>query len=171
MMRRTPMRRTGWARKSPTTVLRTRDSETNQPLSLVECAQAAIKKIVKSTAKMAKIEGMGTALPKRKYIRSPALLAAVRKLPCQHTGEVGSTEPAHSNWGAHGKGGRIKADDNRVAALSHSVHRELDQGKNWTEAERKAIWWRAHVKTIRLLLARGEWPMDVPVPDIREFDA
>ena len=170
-MKRSPMRRTGWARKSVPVVLHAQEKETNQPLALVEYAQPAIKKIVKITAKMARIEGMGTALPKRQYIRSPALLAAVRKLPCQHTGEVGRTEPAHSNWGAHGKGRGIKADDNRVAALSRSVHRELDQGKNWTESERKAMWWQAHIKTIKLLLARGEWPMGVPVPDIREFDA
>lgn len=120
---------------------------------------------------MATFTTSAPALPKRKYIRSKALLAAVRKLPCQHTGEVGNTEPAHSNWSIHGKAGRIKADDNRVAALSRRVHRELDQGKNWTEDQRKAIWWAAHVKTVRLLLASGLWPINVPVPDIRSFHA
>ncbi len=104
-------------------------------------------------------------VPKHDYIRSPKLLAAVRKLPCQHTGIVGQTEPAHSNW-QHGKGMAIKADDNRVAALARAVHRDLDQGSRLTEQERKALWWPAHVKTVRLLLALGQWPARVPVPDI-----
>lgn len=171
MMRRSPLKRTAWPRKSPTTVLRVPESESNQPLAHADCAPTAIKTIVKSRAVMAKIDGMTTTVPKREYIRSKALLAAVRTLPCQHTGEVGSTEPAHSNWAEHGKGRGIKADDNRVAALSRSVHRELDQGKNWTAAERKAIWWNAHCKTVKALLAAGLWPLDVPVPDIRHFDA
>lgn len=109
------------------------------------------------------------ATPKRVYVRSRKLLAAVRKLPCMHTGAVGRTEPAHSNWAEHGKGKGIKADDNRVAALCSEIHRELDQGSRWTEAERRAIWWRAHQATVRELLRRGLWPADVPVPDIREF--
>lgn len=116
-------------------------------------------------------DGMGAATPKREYIRSKTLLAAVRKLPCQHSGVVGRTEAAHSNWPQHGKGRGVKADDNRVAALSAEVHRELDQGKNWSAAERQAIWWDAHCKTVRALLAAGLWPVNVPIPDLRSFDA
>lgn len=104
-------------------------------------------------------------LPKHDYVRSPKLLAAVRTLPCQHTGTVGQTEAAHSNW-AMGKGMGIKADDSRVAALCRSVHRDLDHGSKLTETQRKTLWWTAHCKTVRLLLARGLWPDDVPVPDI-----
>lgn len=111
------------------------------------------------------------AMPKREYIRSKPLLAAVRTLPCQYTGIQGRTEPAHSNWSEHGKAGRIKADDNRVAALAAEIHRELDQGKRWTYAERRAIWWDAHCKTVREMLRRGIWPANVPVPDLRRFDA
>lgn len=118
---------------------------------------------------MAVINDSVAAIPKRTYIRSKALLAAVRTLPCMHTGMEGQTEPAHSNWAEHGKGRGIKADDNRVAALSAAVHRELDQGKNWTAQERRDIWWAAHVKTVKALLAAGLWPADVPVPDIRNF--
>lgn len=112
------------------------------------------------------------AVPKREYIRSKALLAAVRTLPCMVTGVEGRTEPAHSNWqDIGGKGRGVKADDNRVAAMSVEIHRELDQGKKWTYAERRAIWFAAHVKTVRELLRRGLWPANVPVPDIRSFDA
>lgn len=126
---------------------------------------------VQSFAPAARCDGAGVAQPKRFYIRSKALLAAVRTLPCQHTGVVGQTEPAHSNWPQHGKGKGIKADDNRVAALSREVHRELDQGKNWTAEQRQAIWWAAHCRTVRSLLAAGLWPLNVPVPDLRSFDA
>lgn len=108
-------------------------------------------------------------VPKRTYIRSKALLAAVRTLPCMRTGRVGETEPAHSNWPQHGKSGRVKADDNRVAALARDVHRELDQGKNWSAEERQRIWWDAHVRTVHELLARGLWPHGVPVPQLEDF--
>jgi hypothetical protein len=106
------------------------------------------------------------ARPKHEYVRSPALLAAVRRLTCQYCGLVGYTEAAHANWG-WGKGRGIKCDDNRVAALAHGVHAELDQGKRWSEDEKKTIWWEAHVKTVRLLLCDGSWPSGVPVPDIQ----
>lgn len=120
-------------------------------------------------ASMARADAPAAPVPKREYVRSPALLAAVRTLPCMHTGLPGPSDPAHSNWAEHGKGKGIKADDNRVAALSRDVHRELDQGKRWSDAERKRIWWDAHVKTVRELLARGLWPKNCPVPDMRNF--
>jgi len=116
------------------------------------------------------ISDVVVAVPKREYIRSPALLAAVRTLPCMASGIVGETEAAHANWG-WGKGMGVKCDDNRVAALCRTVHRKLDQGSTWTDAERRDVWWRAHVATVRELLRRGLWPANVPVPDIRSFDA
>jgi len=112
--------------------------------------------------------------PKRTYVRSKALTDACRLIPCQHCGrdERGHTCAAHSNWSVHGKGGHIKADDNRVAALCDRCHVPiLDQGSKLTKAERMAMWWKAHVKTVRILLARGLWPANVPIPDIRKFDA
>mgnify|MGYP000977411745 CR=1 FL=1 len=115
---------------------------------------------------------MTLAFPKHQYIRSKALLEACRELPCQHSGvQDGTVCAAHSNWAAHGKGKGIKADDNRVAALSARVHAMLDQGSDLTRAERQALWWDAHVKTVKELLRRGLWPANVPVPDIRRFDA
>jgi hypothetical protein len=110
--------------------------------------------------------------PKRQPIRSKQLLENCRLIPCQHSGvQDGTVCAAHSNWAEHGKGKGQKADDNRVAALSFHVHQELDQGKNWTRAERRAVWWRAHCNTVRELLRRGLWPANVPIPDIRNFDA
>lgn len=142
------MRRTGFARKVYT-------PPEPAPLRRVAC-----------TATYARISPEVVVVPKRVYVRSRALLAAVRTLPCQITGRTGGTEPAHSNWACHGKGKSIKADDNRIAALCQAVHRDLDQGSRLTEAQRQLIWWTAHVRTIRLLLATGQWPARVPVPDI-----
>jgi hypothetical protein len=109
---------------------------------------------------------------KRVPVRSRLLLEACRALPCQHSGvRDGTVVAAHSNWAEHGKGKGIKADDNRVAALCYAVHMELDQGTRWTRQERRQIWWDAHVKTVRELIRIGLWPLSVPVPDIRNFDA
>ena len=42
----------------------------------------------------------------------------------------------------------------------------LDQGRDMTEDERKAMWTKAHAKTFRELLACGLWPVDAPFPEI-----
>lgn len=132
---------------------------------------ASIDLLLTTKGRPASMEGTtcGQSIDKRVYVRSRALLAAVRTLPCMVTGLVGATEPAHSNWPQHGKAGRIKADDNRVAALHRDVHRELDQGTRWSAEERQAIWWDAHVRSVRELVARGLWPANVPVPQLLEF--
>lgn len=111
----------------------------------------------------------GSVSAKRGYIRSKALLAAVRTLPCQVTGRTDGVEAAHSNWPQHGKGKSVKADDNRVAALCRDIHRELDQGTRWSAEQRQRLWWDAHVATVRALIAAGKWPKAVPVPSLEDF--
>jgi len=112
------------------------------------------------------------AYPKRVPIRSKALLEACRQIPCQVSGvSDGTVCAAHSNWAEHGKGKGQKADDNRVAALSYDVHTRLDQGRDLSREQRRELWWSAHVSTVRELLRRGLWPANVPIPDIRKFDA
>jgi hypothetical protein len=114
-------------------------------------------------------ETSGLQMQKRVYVRSKALLAIVRTLPCQITGRTDGVEPAHSNWPQHGKAGQIKADDNRVAALHASLHREIDQGHLLSAEERQELWWLAHQRTVRALLERGVWPKAVPVPQLEDF--
>jgi transcription elongation factor Elf1 len=104
-------------------------------------------------------------IPKHNYIRSKKLLKLAAGLDCQQCGSATMVQAAHSNWGG-GKGRGIKCDDNLIAALCQSCHYEIDQGKNLTKAERQSIWQAAHEKTVSLLLDRGEWPADVPVPNI-----
>ena len=114
------------------------------------------------------------SFPKQVYVRSKKVLEACRKIACQHcNADNGTTVAAHSNWHQHGKGGHIKADDTRVAALCFECHMALDQGRLATKSQRQQAWWSAHCSTIRELTERGLWPAGVPVPDtsINPFEA
>jgi heterodisulfide reductase subunit B len=105
------------------------------------------------------------ARPKFEYIRSPKLLRACRYLPCQLCGVSDQTIcAAHSNQAKHGKGRSIKASDIYVAALCHSCHAQIDQGRDLSEAERVERWDKAHVRTLRELALCGLWPKDVELP-------
>ena len=123
---------------------------------------------------VARIEVEPKAQPKRQYIRSPELLANCQHVACQHCGraEKGTVCAAHSNWHQHGKGAHIKADDNQIAALCDRCHIPiLDQGSKLSKAERQAMWFAAHIKTVDALTRAGLWPLDVPIPDTRRFNA
>lgn len=107
------------------------------------------------------------AEPKREYVRSEAMMAAYRMIPCVGCGSLREVFGAHSNWAIHGKGGHIKADDNRCASLcSRDCHRTLDQGSHWSELQRKTMWWHWHTITVSKLVMLGLWPADAPVPDL-----
>ena len=104
-------------------------------------------------------------IKKHNYIRSTKLLKAVASLDCQHCGSGQMVQAAHTNWG-HGKGRSIKADDNMTAALCLKCHYEIDQGKNLSREQRQAIWQKAHKRTVETLINRGEWPDNVPMPEL-----
>jgi hypothetical protein len=72
-------------------------------------------------------------------------------------------QAAHTNWG-HGKGRGIKASDEYTAALCLKCHYEVDQGKNLSREERQEMWEKAHRRTVQTLIAQGNWPKDVPIP-------
>lgn len=105
---------------------------------------------------------------KSPVFRSRALLNLFRLIPCQHCGrDDGTVCAAHSNWGVHGKAGALKADDRRCASLCSLCHVPLlDQGTQLSRIERLALWWTAHIKSVSLLVHRGLWIADVPVPDL-----
>lgn len=110
------------------------------------------------------------SFPKRVYVRSKAITEACRKIPCQHcNADNGTVVAAHSNWAQHGKGGHIKADDSRVAALCFECHMALDQGRLTTKSQRQQAWWSAHCSTVRELVERGLWPKAVEVPDTSQY--
>ena len=100
---------------------------------------------------------------KHSYIRSKKLLKLVAGLDCQACGSGNMVQAAHTNWGG-GKGRGVKADDNLVAALCLKCHYEIDQGKNMSKEERKEMWEKAHIATVKKLYMQGAWPVDVPIP-------
>lgn len=107
-------------------------------------------------------------IEKRDYVRSKKLREAYRLIPCQNCGrEDGTVCCAHANWAIFGKGGSVKASDDCAASLCFTCHAELDQGAGLSREERKALWWAAHVKTLKLLSDLGLWPAEIPVPDTR----
>jgi hypothetical protein len=108
---------------------------------------------------------------KHQYVRSKVLMAAYRAIPCQHCGlDDGTVCGAHSNLLSDGKGRGIKADDNKGASMCFKCHASLDQGSKLSKAERTTMHRNAHVKTVRELVRRGLWPLDIQIPDIRFFN-
>ena len=108
--------------------------------------------------------------PKFTYVRSKKLLQAVASIECQHCGRNGYTQAAHSNQSSHGKGRSIKASDVYTAAMCEVCHAALDSGSHLTKEQRVAMWGDAHVKTVRELVKRGLWPLDISIPDIRRMN-
>lgn len=78
-------------------------------------------------------------------------------------------QASHSNW-LGGRGMGIKADDNLVAALCLNCHYKIDFGKDWTREEKQRFWVAAHRKTVEKLQSMKQWPIDVPVPDLSQWD-
>jgi hypothetical protein len=104
---------------------------------------------------------------KQKYFRSKKHLQLVASLPCQLCDVEGQTQAAHSNWTQWGgKGKSIKASDEYTAALCQSCHYDIDQGAKWSKVERQLAWKVAHYKTVQVLTDSGQWPVDIPVPEI-----
>jgi hypothetical protein len=50
----------------------------------------------------------------------------------------------------------IKCHDNFIAAICVNCHAEIDQGKTYTKEVRKAVWDKAHKRTIAELFQRGK---------------
>jgi hypothetical protein len=104
---------------------------------------------------------------KHAYVRSKKLLKLVASLDCQLCGSGVCVQAAHSNWTQWGgKGKSIKASDEYTAALCQSCHYDIDQGAKWSKAERQLAWKVAHYKTVQVLTDSGQWPVDIPVPEI-----
>ena len=64
-------------------------------------------------------------------------LAAIRKLPCCKCGTTVGIQAAHSNFGEHGKGRGIKADDSYTIPLCFECHKSFDQYKMMNRSESK----------------------------------
>lgn len=171
MMRRSPMKRTAWNRHSGPGVKAREVLEEKEPLAPMECAQTAIKTIVKSTAKMARIGDFSpTTISKADTGRNPALLAMARGRPCLLRvpgvcqGGTETTVAAHSNWACHGKGMARKASDAYTVWACASCHIGwLDQGRA-AKAVKQTAFMRAHadqvLEWLRIAQDLSEKPRD-----------
>lgn len=91
--------------------------------------------------------------PTQKMYRSKKLLVLLRELPCMHCGTMdGTICAAHRN---QGKGMGMKNSDALVAALCHSCHYELDNGKTLSKEERRELWDQAYINTMQYLIETG----------------
>lgn len=107
-------------------------------------------------------------MPKRAYVRDTAFRDMCRAMSCKHCGASGESAGvtwAHSNQGIHGHGRGIKASDEFVAALCWVCHRRLDQGNDWSRAEKVEVWNAAYRLTVALAVAQGTWPKGYAVPN------
>lgn len=103
--------------------------------------------------------------PKHNYIRSQKLLKLVASLSCQCCGMDNGVQAAHSNWAEWGgKGKSLKSSDEYTAALCLKCHYEIDQGAHLSKDERKEMWFKAHKKTVNILVENDQWPKNVPIP-------
>lgn len=126
---------------------------------------------LRRNAVFARLDVPAQPQPKFEYVRSKPLLIACREIPCQHCGIAdGTVVAAHSNQSRHGKGRSVKASDVFVASLCHKCHSDLDQGSGMTRNEREAMWDSAHRNTVKTLVRRGLWPLDVEVPETRRMN-
>ncbi|MCL5767372.1 hypothetical protein [Acinetobacter sp. ANC5681] len=83
-------------------------------------------------------------------MRDAKRLAAIRKLPCVKCGG-GPSQAAHSNFGEHGKGKGIKADDKYTIPLCHACHVVFDQYRDMGREESRVWFAKMLEKTERML--------------------
>lgn len=88
-------------------------------------------------------------------MRDAKRLAAIRKLPCIKCGSSPS-QAAHSNFGEHGKGKGIKADDKYTIPLCQVCHRWFDGYFQLTREQSKEWFAQALDKTNRVLNLNNE---------------
>ena len=86
--------------------------------------------------------------------RSKKLLELCRQLPCQVCGKNnGTVVAAHRN---EGKGMGLKVSDALVCSMCFECHSEMDNGKSLTKDERRDMWNRAFISTMKEFIER-EW--------------
>lgn len=167
MMRRTPMKRTGWPRQ----MLETSLPAPTRPLGYPppeweESTKLAIKTIRKARAVMVRVGELPSVLiAKENAVTSPAYQSAVRRLPCIRCGIQGFTQFCHSD---EGKGMAIKTDDRRgwpgcgPHGTEPGCHWYVGTSGNLKQSERRALEAEYSARTRAMVEAKGEWPARLP---------
>ena len=165
MIRRTPMKRTGWGNLPPTNKHRA-ESGPDLHIVTVNAAKFAIKPVVKSMAVMVKIGDLPhAAIDKENAVRSEPYRKLVAAYPCKHCGIVGFSQAAHVP--PNGKG--IKMDDRLTFPLccdrpdKVGCHPQFDQFKLFPKFAAVAIGLLWASDTRRQIIAAGKWPKRLPL--------
>lgn len=129
LMRRTPMKRTGFARR------------TDGPRHIAEIlTERVLPRLVRAPAPSAPVFN---PQPKHEYVRDESYRRFVASLPCFVCGIAGRSQAAHSNSAADGKGGSIKASDAALFPLcadepgAIGCHTRHDQAKDGLTREQR----------------------------------
>ena len=172
MMRRTPLKRTGFKPRTPL-----HKSVPNREQALMERARAAMKNVAPRAAVMGGA-CTGVAVPKAAPVRSEAYRRAVASLPCINCGVPGHSQCAHSN---SGKGAGIKASDldsfplctvhpGADGRLVQGCHENFDQGALFAKAVRREMESLWAADTQRKIQAMGLWPKALPLKNFSTGD-
>lgn len=86
--------------------------------------------------------------------RNRDLLGVVHELECVNCGAHG-VQAAHANLQEFGKGMGTKASDAAIMSLCPSCHAALDQGKDMTKDQRRAMQFECITRTYVKLMERG----------------
>ena len=86
-------------------------------------------------------------------------LKVIRKMICCECGADAPSQAAHSNFGIHGKGKGVKADDRYTIPLCYECHANLDQNLSQQTRQQQLDWFLKKLKFINGVLddqAKGE---------------
>jgi len=191
MMRRTPMKRTGFKtvaelRQAAAEIsakrkddlffkflalrfIAAQETEQEREQRLMDKARRAMNSVVPRAAVMGLGSTAPAPIPKAMPVRSEAYRRAVASLPCINCGVPGHSQCAHSN---SGKGAGIKASDldsfplctvhpGADGRLVQGCHENFDQGALFTKAVRRELEPVWAADTRRKLLALGLWPTNL----------
>lgn len=79
-------------------------------------------------------------------------LEQIRSLPCCQCGASPRSQAAHSNFGIHGKGKGIKADDRYTIPLCVICHQNLDQNLSRQTRRQQQEWFMKKLEFIDKVL-------------------
>ena len=83
-------------------------------------------------------------------------LKKIRAMICCECGADAPSQAAHSNFGIHGKGKGIKADDRYTIPLCHSCHANLDQNLSQQTRQQQLDWFNERLVSTNETLKRLE---------------
>lgn len=83
-------------------------------------------------------------------------LKAIRKMICCECGDDAPSQAAHSNFGIHGKGKGVKADDRYTIPLCYECHASLDQNLSQQTRQQQLDWFNESLGSTNETLKRLE---------------